>query len=288
MNARLLGTVVAASLLAGCAAQMFLRVEKRRLDERVLVFLGGGGNSLVLTHGAEAFVADVKFGGMARQLRHEVEDELSRRVQRLLLTHSHLDHTGGLALYPRAGAVVVHPRTRQRLEAEGAHATFIEVERTLDLQLADETVHIAYLGPGHTDGDLVALLVGRKLLVAGDLVVNGFEPRIDEVAGGNVLALQKTLGRLLMLDFVRVLPGHGDVMSRADVEHLYQYLVAVEALVRAARASGQSVDQTVAALTAGADLAPYDDLQPMPLGGTSREKTIRMMYRALDPAQERQ
>ena len=240
--------------------------------------MGGGGNSLVLTHGDHAFISDVKFAGMARELRFEVETGLSRSVQRLLLTHSHPDHAGGLSLYPNGGAVIVHPNTRKRLEAEGVHAPFVEVERSIELLLGTERVRIMYLGAGHTDGDLVALLVFRKILVAGDLLVNGFEPRIDEAAGGNALAFRATLDQLLALDFTQALPGHGDVMSRAQVEHVRDYLAALEAAVRQARESGKTADDAVREI----HLTGFDDLQAMPFGGSSREKTIRQMYTALE------
>lgn len=275
---RLIAATACCALLAGCATQMFLRVDKRRIDERVLFFLGGGGNSLVLTHGDHAFISDVKLAGMARQLRFEVETELSKSVQRVLLTHSHPDHAAGLSLYPNVGAVIVHPNTRRRLEAQGTHAPFVEVEQSIEVLLGGETVRIMYLGAGHTDGDLVALLVSRKILVAGDLLVNGFEPRIDDLAGGDALAFRTTLERLLTLDFTQVLPGHGDVMTRAQVEHVRDYLAAVEAAVRQARQSGKTADDAVRELR----LTGFDDLQAMPFGFSTREKTIRQMYAALE------
>ncbi len=265
---------------SGCAVQMFLRVEQRRVDSQLLYFLGGGGNSLVFTHGSNAFISDVKFAGMARELRFELEETLQKRVQRILLTHSHADHTGGLGLYPEAGAVIVHPNTRQRLEAKGVHGQFVEVDRQLELVLGGETIRIMYLGAGHTDGDVIALLVSRKVLISGDLLVNGFEPRIDDQAGGNALAFRATLDAMLGLDFTDALPGHGEVMTRAQVEHVRDYLAAIEAAVRKARGEGKTADDTVRAI----HLEGFDDLQPMPLGGSNREKTIRQMYQALENA----
>ncbi len=93
---RLTIAMCAFSIVSGCAMQQFLRVDERRVDERLRFFLGGGGNSLVLSHGAEAFLIDTKFAGASKSLRHRVEEELLRDVRRILLTHSHFDHADGL------------------------------------------------------------------------------------------------------------------------------------------------------------------------------------------------
>jgi glyoxylase-like metal-dependent hydrolase (beta-lactamase superfamily II) len=263
------------ALASGCALQQFLRVEERRVDERLWLFLGGGGNSVVIGHGAEAFVSDVKFGGGARTMQHRVEHELAREVRRVLLTHSHGDHTAGLGRYRHVGPVLVHPNTRRRLEAQGERADWVEVTGPLRLVLGDEVVRIWHPGRGHTDGDLVAWLERRKLLITGDLVTAENEPLIDVTAGGDPLAFGDTLDALLEVDFVTALPGHGAPVGRDTLLRLRELFVVIEREVRAAQARGLSEDDVVASLK---DLGP--PLEPVPFGA-SREQTIRLMDRAL-------
>lgn len=264
------------ALASGCALQRFLRVEERRIDERLWFFLGGGGNSVVITHGAEAFVSDVKFGGAAKTLQHRVEVDLAREVRRVLLTHSHEDHAGGLARFRQAGPVLVHPNTRKRLEASGVHAEWVEVTTPLRLTLGDEVIRVWHPGAGHTNGDLVAWLERRKLLITGDLVTAENEPVIDVEAGGDVLAFRATLDALLEVDFVTALPGHGAPIGRDTVRRLRELFVVLEREVRDAQRRGLSEDEVVSAVMAAA--APV--LEPAPFAA-SREKTIRLMDRAL-------
>ncbi len=267
------------AFLGGCTLQKILRVQRVDVDPRVVAFLGGGGNSLVFLHGAEALLVDAKFSGMARQLRVDVEQKLGREVRRLLLTHSHFDHTAGLSLYPRVGAVLAHPNTIRRVEDDGQKAPFVEVERELTLTLAGESIRVLYLGRGHTDGDLVAYLEHRKLLVAGDLVTLGNEPNIDVAAGGAALEWKGTLDRLLALPFETVLPGHGELTTREAVEHFRDYFASLEAVVREGREKG--LDEEAVARTV--KVTGFDDLEPLP-GGIDRERNLRLMYRALSSA----
>lgn len=264
------------AVASGCAVQRFLRVEERQIDARLRFFLGGGGNSLVLTHGQQAFLVDVKFAGASKSLRHRIESELERSVRRALLTHSHFDHAGGLEQFRNLGPVLVHPNARKRLEADGVRAQWVDVEGPIELRLDDEVVRVWHPGRGHTDGDLVAYLVHRKLLVTGDLVTADLEPVIDVEAGGDVLAWADTLTGLLELDFVTALPGHGDPVGRDTLVRTRDYLKLVEREVSDAQRQGLSEDDVVAKVS----LAAAPTLQPVPFAA-NREKTVRLMDRAL-------
>jgi glyoxylase-like metal-dependent hydrolase (beta-lactamase superfamily II) len=275
-RAALATVVCVTALLAGCATQQFLRVDERAVDRRLRFFLGGGGNSLVLSHGGEAFLVDTKFMGASKTLRHRVEHELGREVRRVLLTHSHFDHTDGLERYRALGPVLVHEATRRRLEAQGVRADWVEVSQPLELQLGDEVVRVWHPGRGHTDGDLVAYLARRKLLVTGDLITAVNEPVIDVAAGGDVLAFRHTVDSLLALDFVTALPGHGEPVGRDTLVRVRDYLAQIELEVAAAQARGFSEDEVVAEVR----LVGAPALEPVPFGA-NREKTVRLMDRAL-------
>lgn len=260
----------------GCGAQQFLRMERVEAGPQLDFLLGGGGNSLALRHDGVAFLVDPKLRPASRRVRQLMEDELGREVRRVLLTHSHGDHASGVTLY--GGAVVLaHPATRARLEAQGLTAAWVDVPHELHLTLGGEPVRVLFLGVGHTDGDLVALFEARRLLVAGDLVLEKSEPVIDEAAGGDLLALEETLDRLLALDFDRVLPGHGQPVPRARVVRLREYLRAVHAAVAAARARG--LDE--AGVEREVRLAGFDDFEAVTFL-TNRAKALRLMFRALE------
>ncbi len=255
---------------------MFLNVKRVELGDRFRVLLGGGGNSLIFVHGKDAFVTDVKMGDYALRLRREVEDELGREVLRVMLTHAHFDHAGGLWAFPRAPVVLVHPNARARLEAKGVKAPFVEVESEVELQLGGEKVQVMNLGSGHTDGDLVAYFPGRKLLVAGDLFHGWHGPHVIDADGGDIARLEVTLRRLLELDVETIVPGHGELTDRKPLERTAAYLSDLRARVADAKAKGLDEDAAVASVRADA----FTDIGEF-FGMDSREKNARRMYKAL-------
>jgi glyoxylase-like metal-dependent hydrolase (beta-lactamase superfamily II) len=264
------------ALLSGCGARMFFQMKERVLDEHLRLFLGGWGNSTALIHGGECFLVDVKTGDEARRMREVLEQQLGRDVRRIMITHSHFDHSGGLTLYPKAGSVLVHPNTRARLEKDGVRAAFAEVTGLVQLSLGDDIVQVRYLGRGHTDGDLVAFFPKRKLLVAGDLFFDGYEPFADDTMGGDLVALRQTLEHALELDFDDVVSGHGAVRKKADVKRVVEYLLAMEEAVRSEIAAGKTESDAVKDVT----LDAWPRLPRVPTR-TDREENVRAMYRLL-------
>ena len=266
------------ALLTGCGTSWFLHMTPKDFDGRLKLLLGGGGNVAVLMHGrSEALIVDTKFANFSRALRHEVEDTLARKVRRIVLTHAHFDHAGGLGVFPETAVVLVHPNARKRLEAIGIKAPFVEVDKEIRMMLGGDEVRVLNMGSGHTDGDLVALLPGRKLLIVGDLLSSGFEPYCDPIYGGDILALSRTLTNLMTLDFEQVVPGHGEVMTRAEAQTLVDYVTALQAEVRQGRSEGLTEDQVIDKVT-----LPDFKLDALLGALATRKGNVRAMFRALE------
>jgi hydroxyacylglutathione hydrolase len=148
-------------------------------------------------------------------------------VVALLVTHGHVDHTGGAGAVSRAtgAAVYVHrdddyltldPETQLRsLFGMIPPGDYAAPEKITDLahgqmlHLAGIDVEVRHT-PGHTPGHCCFYLPDRGILMSGDQLFRGSVGRTDLPGGNWDDLLQSMASQVLTLsDDVRVLPGHG-------------------------------------------------------------------------------
>jgi cyclase len=82
----------------------------------------------------------------------------------------------------------------------------VTIDDRMTLFSGDREIRLLYLGRGHTGGDIVVYLPKERVLCAGDLLVNGLANLIDGYVNEWPDALEKLKG----VDFVDVIPGHGE------------------------------------------------------------------------------
>ena len=84
------------------------------------------------------------------------------------------------------------------------------------MYLGGSEVRAHHLGRGHTNGDAVIYFPDLRTVHGGDLL-HGIAPFIDYGNGGSSREWVSTLDRILELEFDTAIPGHGEVMTRADI-----------------------------------------------------------------------
>jgi cyclase len=82
----------------------------------------------------------------------------------------------------------------------------VTLDERLTLFRGEREIRLLYLGHGHTGGDVVVYLPKERVLCSGDLLVNGIANLID----GYVNEWPDALEKLKAIDFVDVIPGHGE------------------------------------------------------------------------------
>ncbi|XOZ32387.1 MBL fold metallo-hydrolase [Halomonadaceae bacterium KBTZ08] len=179
---------------------------------------GPGTNTYILRVGGQVLVVDPG----PDDERH-VEAVLAAAggwVDRILLTHTHLDHSpASHRLRARTRAQLVFQRPAGGL-----------THHDYGLEPDHEPEHGEYLAPGlrvlHTPGHAVNHLAflwePDRVLLAGDLVMQSSTVVIDPPDGdlGDYLV---TLERLLAEPIAHVLPGHGQLM--AEPQAVFDYLI---------------------------------------------------------------
>jgi cyclase len=172
----------------------------------------------------------------------------------LVNTHHHGDHTNGNSLLPFA-TVIGHRRCREEIVRAGIldptglfepvewgdlspAPPFVVFDEHLTVYVDDEPVELIHLSTSaHTANDVVAWLPGPRVLFAGDLVFNGCTPF---ALMGSLAGSLEALDRIMELEPVVVVPGHGAPADLAAVARCGEYLRTVQTHAERTFAEGLS------------------------------------------------
>jgi cyclase len=118
-------------------------------------------------------------------------------------------------------------------------APFVVLEDFFIIQDGSKEIRIQFLGPGHTDHDIILFLPSEKIVFLGDLFFNQAIPNVQDA---EVLQWMETLGKILELDAERFVPGHGPPGNRQDVMKFLTYFEDLRALVEPFVIRGDSIE----------------------------------------------
>lgn len=211
-----------------------IKTEEIQVDPNLRIFLGGGGNSLVLRSddGLDVLLVDTKMPPAAGHLRDYIYGSGLNPHLTVVNTHYHSDHTGGNSLFPDATLLagdypddMWNSEVKGRLPTERLRAGSEKV-----ITIGDETVHLRALGQAHTAADVIVYLEKRRLLMTGDLVFVDWNPVLRRDSGADVEKWMQVLDRL-RTDYAieTVLPGHGPITRTKVLEDQREYFAAIVA-----------------------------------------------------------
>ncbi|HEX7081019.1 MAG TPA: MBL fold metallo-hydrolase [Gammaproteobacteria bacterium] len=274
MKARfVLGLSFAAlALLAGAAsaqrggARETPPVALSRIAGNVYLVSGGGGaNATALVGDDGVLLVDSKLDEASGKAVAAALAEITDGPVRFLLnTHVHPDHTGGNAVFGRAGAVIVgHEEVRTILAAgqrggppappEALPAMTFGDGAGVTLHLNGEEVRVRHVSPAHTADNSIVHYVSANVFHLGDV----YSPsRYPVLAGGTLQGFIDDVDAVLRLADAdsRFVPGSGAVGGMAELRAYREMLVTVRDRVSALVAEGKSLDEVLAAKpTAGFD-----------------------------------
>ena len=249
-----LGSIL--TLAAGQQVPTFTPEQEARLRIREVMdglyilsgFDGGqsGGNVAVRVTGHGVIIVDDKFPYSFDFITEQVSSITDQPIEYVLNTHHHDDHSGSNADFMQVAEVIAHKNARANIvrnNQPGAPRLIFADETAVFLGGAEVQMH--HFGRGHTNGDAVAYFPDLRTVHTGDLFVYGqrldgttLSPFWDFANGGSVLEWPATLTRLLALDFDTVIPGHGPILTKADIRMFRGKLETVIDRVRGEIAAG--------------------------------------------------
>ena len=241
-----------------------VEIETTELSGGVYMLTGRGGNIGVSVGDDGVFVIDDQFAPLSEKILASIAELSDKPVSYVINTHWHGDHTGGNENFGAAGAVIVaHENVRERMSTKQFMKAFgREVPASPDTALPvvtfsdnvnfyfNETqIQVMHIPLAHTDGDSIVLFTEANVLHMGDTFFNGFFPFIDTGSGGSldgvIGAAEKALS--LVDDDTKIIPGHGPLSSKSDLETYLAMLNEVKSIMSPLVTAGQSREDIVAA-----------------------------------------
>ena len=222
---------------------------------------GGGGNSGVLIGDKGVIVIDAKTtaaGG--KELLDDIAKITPKPVTTVILTHSDGDHVNGLASFPAGITIIAQENNKKEQEtalASGGRGappaghlpTAVVTKNKENRKIDGVKLELLHWAPAHTSGDLVVYLPDQKIVFTGDIIATQLpDPLIHLEKNGSSEGWITTVKGIVALNTDQLVPGHGDVQTKAAVEKRLTDTEAKRAKIKDLIAEGKSLEEIKAAV----------------------------------------
>jgi glyoxylase-like metal-dependent hydrolase (beta-lactamase superfamily II) len=262
-----------------------------------------GSNTAVIVNEDDVVVVDSAISPVAAAaLAAELAEITDKPIRYVINTHFHFDHAHGNQVYPDGVQIIGHEFTYEMLangESVGRSyqgfagwfdsvpggwegqegllptAPNMTLSDGMTLYPGGREILLLFLGRGHTGGDVVVYLPAEKILITGDLLLEGM-PFMGDAFPPDWI---ETLEQLKALDFDTVVPGHGVPFSDRGRIDQQQALLA-DLWERTVEACSQelSAEQAAAAVDLTAHSAAYPEID----GPGAPIATVERIYELRD------
>lgn len=167
-----------------------------------------------------------------------------KKVEYIISTHQHFDHVTGNHIM--GGKVIMQEKAKESMEQEGGtlrevlapHLPGITREQVdfilsqplvsptitfgdqMSIKMGNLTIRLYWVG-GHSSGSIIVYVEEDKVLLTGDNVSSGHHP-----FRGNADHLEwiEALKWMKGLEIDTIIPGHGEVCGKEELDRLIEYL----------------------------------------------------------------
>lgn len=295
-------------LIAAGSRGAFARQELTKITDNVYSYVdvknAAPGNSFAANAGIiigsdGILVVDTLISAReARRFMADIRKVSPKPIRYVVDTHYHLDHAFGNGEFAKAGGLIIaHAADRNDLEQKGEptlkqakefgltdedmRGTVIALPALtftdrMSVYLGTEKVELIHIGPSHTKGSVLVYLPKSKILFTGDILFSDFHPYLGE---GDLAGWIRNLDCILSLDVTTIIPGHGPISGKRDIEQMKEYLAAFDRKARELAATSEDAEaiagelkKTLPARSQGEFLIPSNVREKYLPGRTTRQQ----------------
>ncbi|MDZ7687012.1 MAG: MBL fold metallo-hydrolase [Gammaproteobacteria bacterium] len=228
-------------------------IETVNVAGNISVLYGAGGNIGVSAGEDGLLIIDDQFLPLAGRIKAALAKLGEDQPTWVLNTHYHGDHTGGNPAFGNDGIIVAHDNVRIRLvggeeNLPKSALPVVTYSEKASIHFNNEEIRLLHMPSGHTDGDTVVFFSDSGVVHMGDHFFRDRFPYVDLGAGGSVKGMTRNVAKILSMidDDTRIIPGHGKLGGKADLERYHDMLTRTTAAVSKMVDNGLSIDDAVA------------------------------------------
>ncbi|HEX2928003.1 MAG TPA: MBL fold metallo-hydrolase [Ruminiclostridium sp.] len=185
----------------------------------------------------------------AKRFINAIRAVSEKPIKYVINTHYHHDHSFGNSEFVKLGATVIAQENSRQSTLRTAEAILRNPEQCgltpeymegttvaypalsfgdfMTIDLGDQVIELRHARHSHTDGDTLVYLPDKKVLFTGDVLFTNYHVFLGE---GNIEEWCNELDEMMNMDVEIIIPGHGAISGKKDIEHMKNYILQFDQL----------------------------------------------------------
>jgi glyoxylase-like metal-dependent hydrolase (beta-lactamase superfamily II) len=240
--------------------------EIEKVNDRLYMITGGGGNTAAFITDAGVVLVDTKLAGWGQAIMDKVKSVTNKPITTIINTHTHGDHNGSNEFFGASVEFVAQENTKTNMEKmdafNGDKSVFIPKKTfkdKLSIGKGNDQIDLYYFGRAHTNGDAWVVFRALRVMHSGDAFAGKTTPIIDPNNGGSAVEYGKTLAKAAsgIKNVDTIITGHSPRMTPADLKQYAAFNDSFVTWVRDEIKAGKTVDAAAAEYKVPAQYSGY-------------------------------
>jgi glyoxylase-like metal-dependent hydrolase (beta-lactamase superfamily II) len=229
--------------------------EIEKVNDRLYMITGGGGNTAAFLTANGVVLVDTKLPGWGQAILDKVKTVTDKPITTIINTHTHNDHNGSNEFFGTSVEFVAQENTKANMEKmdafKGDKSVFIPKKTFKDkltLGKGADQIDLYYFGRAHTNGDAWVVFPALRAMHSGDAFAGKTTPIIDANNGGSAVEYGKTISKAAssIKNVDTIITGHSPRMTPADLKEYGAFNNDFITWVRGEIKAGKNVDTAAA------------------------------------------
>jgi len=234
-----------------------VKIVAEKVTNQIYMLKGSGGNIGLFIGEDAVFMIDDQFAPLTPKILEAIKKITSKKVSYLINTHWHGDHAGGNENMGKEGALIFaqeNVRKRMSTPTKRGNRTIpaspkialpvITFDKDISFHLNGDDVLVTHIHHAHTDGDALIYFANNNVLHTGDSFFQGKFPYIDLNSGGSIDGYIEGIQKMILItdENTKIIPGHGNVASKADLKIYLKMLTTLKERVLVEIKKGKTLE----------------------------------------------